>query len=219
MLSHVRLAPVIRRRRLVLFLCVLSLTAACAGPGAPNIASAPEPPVPVPVPAPETKILSATPPHLDPTLPPPGPRLPEPISIPADSYAPEPVVALGTIEIPKIGLTHRMYQGVTLHNIDRGPSHWTGSAMPGAMGNTVVAGHRSTVTEPFRRINELVPGDAVVFTVDGARWTYRVVNHLVVRPEDSWIADQTPAFTGTLYACHPIGSMAERYVVRLVLDA
>ncbi|HVL04938.1 MAG TPA: class E sortase, partial [Acidimicrobiales bacterium] len=148
-----------------------------------------------------------------------GPRLPEPIPIPADSYAPEPVVPLGTIEIPAIGLTHRMYQGVTLHNIDRGPSHWTGSAMPGEMGNTVIAGHRSTVTEPFRRIDRLVPGDAVIFTVGGARWTYRVTGNLVVLPEDSWIADQTTAFTGTLYACHPIGSVAERFVVRLVLES
>lgn len=214
MLSHVT-----SRRRLVLVLSVLSVTAACAGPGAPTIAPAPAPGPAVTVPAPETKILTATPPHLDPTLPPPGPRLPEPIPIPPDSYAPEPVVAIGSIEIPKIGLKHRMYQGVTLHNIDRGPSHWTGSAMPGEMGNTVVAGHRSTLTEPFRRINELVPGDAVVFTVNGTRSTYRVTNHFIVRPEDSWIADQTPAYTGTLYACHPIGSMAERYVVRLVLDA
>jgi sortase A len=209
MLSHVR-------RRLVLVVAMLSVAAACAGP---TTTPAPAPESPVTLPAPETKILTATPPHLDPTLPPPGPRLPEPISIPADSYALEPVVQLGTIEIPAIGLRHRMYQGVTLHNIDRGPSHWTGSAMPGEMGNTVIAGHRSTVTEPFRRIGELTPGDAVIFTVNGARWTYRVTGHLVVRPQDSWIADQTTAFTATLYACHPIGSMAERYVVRLVLDS
>jgi sortase A len=128
------------------------------------------------------------------------------------------VVQLGTIEIPAIGLKHRLYQGVTLHNIDRGPSHWTGSAMPGEMGNTVIAGHRSTLDEPFRRIDRLVPGDAVIFTVNGTRWTYRVTDHFIVRPEDSWIADQTTAFTGTLYACHPIGSAAERYVVRLVLE-
>jgi sortase A len=211
MLSHVR-------RRLVLVLAMLSVTAACAGPTTTTTpAPAPEPPVALP--APETKILTATPPHLDPTLPPAGPRLPEPIPIPSDSYAPEPVAQLGTIEIPAIGLRHRMYQGVTLHNIDRGPSHWTGSAMPGEMGNAVIAGHRSTVTEPFRRIDQLTPGDAVIFTVNGSRWTYRVTDHLVVRPEDSWIADQTTAFTATLYACHPIGSVAERYVVRLVLDS
>lgn len=210
MLSHVR-------RRPVLMMAMLSVAVACGGPVAPTIAPAPQPPVAAP--APETEILTATPPHLDPTLPPPGPVLPVPIAIPPDSYAPEPVVQLGTIEIPAIGLTHRMYQGVTLHNIDRGPSHWTGSAMPGAMGNTVIAGHRSTVTEPFRRIDRLVAGDAVIFTVNGTRFTYRVTEHLVVRPEDSWIADQTTAFTGTLYACHPIGSVAERYVVRLVLDS
>jgi sortase A len=210
MLSHVR-------RRPVLVVAMFGLAVACGGPVAPTIAPAPAPPVTAP--APETKILRATPPSLDPTLPPPGPVLPAPIPIPADSYAAEPVVQLGTIEIPAIGLTHRMYQGVTLHNIDRGPSHWTGSAMPGEMGNTVIAGHRSTLSEPFRRIDRLVAGDAVIFTLNGARWTYRVVDHLVVRPEDSWIADQTAAFTGTLYACHPIGSQAERYVVRLMLEA
>ena len=210
MLSHVR-------RRPVFVVAMLSMAVACGGPGAPTAAPPPEPPVTAP--APETKILTATPPHLDPTRPPPGPVLPVPIPIPVDSYAPEPVVQLGTIEIPAIGLKQRMYQGVTLHNIDRGPSHWTGTAMPGEMGNTVVAGHRSTVSEPFRRIDKLVSGDAVIFTVNGTRWTYRVTGHLVVRPEDSWIANQTTAFTATLYACHPIGSMAERYVVRLVLEA
>jgi len=121
------------------------------------------------------------------------------------------------MEIPAIGLVHRILQGVTLHNIDRGPSHWTGSAMPGELGNTVFAGHRSTHSEPFRRIDALVRGDRVIFTVGGARTTYRVTGHMVVTPKDTWIADQEPAYTGTLYACHPVGSVAERYVVRMEL--
>ncbi len=66
----------------------------------------------------------------------------QPISIPKDSYAPESIVELGTIEIPKIGLYHRTMQGVTLRNIDHGPSHWPGTALPGEPGNTVFAGHR-----------------------------------------------------------------------------
>jgi sortase A len=139
------------------------------------------------------------------------------VVIPADPYAPEPVVEIGTIEIPAIGLKHRLYDGVTLHNIDRGPSHWTGSALPGQMGNAVFAGHRATHSEPFRRIDALVQGDKVMFTVGGVRWTYRVTGHLVVGPLDSWIADQTTASTATLYACHPVGSAAERYVVQLEL--
>ncbi|MEW6152753.1 MAG: class E sortase [Actinomycetota bacterium] len=141
--------------------------------------------------------------------------LPIPVVIPRDSYAPEPVVEYGTIEIPKIGLVHRMYQGVTLHNIDLGPSHWTGSATPGERGNAVVAGHRSTHSQPFRRVDELAPGDEVVFRVDGVRSTYQVTDSFVVWPEAVWIANQTHEKTATLYACHPPGSEAQRYVVRL----
>jgi sortase A len=122
------------------------------------------------------------------------------------------------MEIPAIGLRHRIFQGVTLHNIDLGPSLWTGSALPGQMGNTVFAGHRTTNDQPFRRIDELAPGDQVIFTIDGARTTYRVTGHLVVSPADNWIADQTTAFTGTLYACHPLGSTAERYVVQMEMQ-
>jgi sortase A len=126
-------------------------------------------------------------------------------------------VEIGTMEIPAIGLKQRVFQGVTLNNIDRGPSHWTGSALPGQMGNAVFAGHRVTETHPFRHIDDLVAGDHVIFTVGGVRSTYRVTGHLIVTPADTWIADQTTTYTGTLYACHPLGSTAERYVVRMEL--
>lgn len=145
--------------------------------------------------------------------------LPEPVPVPADPYAPEPVVMIGTIQIPRIGLTHGLYEGITLNNIDKGPSHWPGSAMPGQPGNAVIAGHRSTHGQPFRRIAELVPGDTVLFTVGAVQTTYRVTGNLVVDPTDTWIADPTPAPTATLFACHPPGSAAQRYVVRLELAA
>ncbi len=145
------------------------------------------------------------------------PALPVPVAIPLDGYADEPVVEYGWIEIPRIGLSHRLYQGVTLHNIDRGPSHWTGTARPGERGNTVVAGHRVTHGGPFLRIDELDPGDEVLFWVGGVRSTYRVTETFVVWPQDTWIGEQTTTPTATLYACHPRGSDAQRLVVRLVL--
>ncbi|MEA2842735.1 MAG: sortase [Actinomycetota bacterium] len=147
------------------------------------------------------------------------PPLPQPILIPEDSYAPEPVVEIGTMEIPALGLVHRIYQGVTLHNIDRGPSHWPGTADPGQPGNTVFAGHRITNSHPFLHLDDLVAGDQVVFTVGGVRSVYVVTGSMVVGPGDTWIADQTPSATGTLYACHPPGSQAKRFVVKLALTA
>lgn len=142
-----------------------------------------------------------------------------PIPIPADPYSPEPIVEIGRIEIPAIGLSQTLFDGVTLNNIDRGPSHWPGSAMPGQPGNTVVAGHRVTNTRPFRNLDALVAGDEVIFEVGDTRSVYHVVDNLTVRPDDVWVADQTPASTGTLYACHPPGSQAFRFVVRMVLAA
>ena len=166
-----------------------------------------EVPVPVPVPEPEPVVEAAPAPET------------QPIVIPRDSYAPEPIVELGTIEIPKIGLYHKIMQGVTLRNIDHGPAHWTGTALPGQIGNTVFAGHRVTRTHPFRNIHQLEPGDDVIFSIDGVVSVYKVTGNLIVGPEDSWIGDQTVDATGTLYACHPPGSAAYRYVVRMVLDS
>jgi sortase A len=127
------------------------------------------------------------------------------------------VVQIGTIEIPKIGLVHPIFEGNTLTQIDHGPSHWPGTAMPGQRGNAVFAGHRVTHTHPFRNIDQLQPGDLVYFTVGGVRWTYRVTGHQVVTPKDTWIVAQTPNATATLFGCHPPGSARYRYVVRLEL--
>lgn len=144
-------------------------------------------------------------------------RLPNPVAIPLDGYTDEPVVLLGSIEIPRIGLDHTLYQGVTLHNIDEGPSHWTGTALPGQRGNAVIAGHRVTHSRPFRHIDQLKPGDEVIFRVDGVRSVYSVTGSMVVTPDDTWIGNQSRDSIATLYACHPPGSAAERYVVRMAL--
>ena len=140
-----------------------------------------------------------------------------PIAVPRDPYAPEPVRRIGTMEIPRIGLDHPLYEGITLNNIDHGPSHWPGSALPGRAGNAVFAGHRVTHSHPFRRIAELVTGDVVLFEIAGSRTTYRVVGTQVVTPRDTWIANPTPNSTATLFACHPPGSARLRYVVHLEL--
>ena len=140
-----------------------------------------------------------------------------PIDVPSDSYADEPVRTIGSIEIPKLGLRTNLQQGVTLHNIDLGPSHWPGTAMPGDVGNVVVMGHRVTHSKPFRNIDRLVPGDEVFFEVGGVRWRYVVTGHEVVTPKQTEIVEQTATPTATLFACHPPGSARYRYVVRLKL--
>lgn len=149
-----------------------------------------------------------------------------PVAPPRNEYAPEPVLEIGTIEIPKIGLRHQVFHGITMRNIDKGPSHWPGTALPGEVGNAVFAGHRVTKTHPFRHIDQLEPGDEVFFTVnpgafgapgDPVRTRYVVTGEEVVKPTALNIVDPTPTATATLFACHPPGSARFRYVVRLAL--
>ena len=139
----------------------------------------------------------------------------EPVDVPRNAYAPEPHVVIGQIDIPRLGLSVPLNQGISLVSIDRGPSHWPGTALPGSpTGNVVVAGHRVTKTRPFRHIDTLLNGDHIGFTVDGVRSVYEVYEHEVVTPDATWIVNQTPEPIVTLFACHPPGSARYRYVVR-----
>ena len=102
--------------------------------------------------------------------------------------------------------------------IDAGPAHWPGTAAPGGFGNAVIAGHRSSHSAPFHDLGELHPGDPIVLSdAAGRQFTYTVTETFVVKPDAMWIADQTPGHTLTLFTCHPIGSAAERLVVRATL--
>jgi sortase A len=140
-----------------------------------------------------------------------------PIAPPQDPRAPENNPPLGRIAIPAIGLDSQLGQGIRLTTLDRGPGHWPGSALPGQIGNVVVAGHRTSRGAEFRHLDKLAPGDEVVFTTDDGTYTYLVARTRVVKPDALWITDPTDTPTATLFACHPPGSVAERIVVDLAL--
>lgn len=139
-------------------------------------------------------------------------QLPVPEAPPANAYAPTPEVRHGQLEIPAIGLSQPFFEGVTLTAINRGPSHWPGSAMPGEIGNVVIAGHRTTYTKPFWALNELNPGDELIFTLGNERIVYELDRVDIVVPTDIHIIEQTPEPTATLFACHPRGSARQRIV-------
>ena len=153
--------------------------------------------------------------------PPPEPKVSKPAPLaggavvpPKNSYAPEPIQEIGIIEIPKIGLRHKVMHGITLRNIDHGPSHWPGTPLPGEPGNVVFMGHRVTHSHPFRRIHELTPGDEIRFEIAGVKSTYVVSGHEIVTPNRLDIVNPTPNPIVTIFACHPPGSARQRYVVR-----
>ena len=114
-----------------------------------------------------------------------------PLAAPAEDGSTDPRIELGTIEIPRIGLTRSMFEGIRLSTLNNGPGHWPGTAMPGELGNVVVAGHRVSHNKDFRNLDQLAPGDEVIMSTMSGRYVYHVVSTEVVPPDAMWIVDQT----------------------------
>jgi sortase A len=148
------------------------------------------------------------------TAPPPAPP-PEGEEQPAVARQPaEPLTTVGHLAIPSLGVDEDVYEGIALSVIDHGPSHWPGTAMPGHVGNVVIAGHRVTHSRPFRHLDDLQPGDVAILTTAEGAFTYTFTGLDVVTPDRVDITDQTRAYTATFFACHPPGSARYRIVAR-----
>jgi sortase A len=165
------------------------------------------------------------------------PPLPVPQDAPADNEL-EPQTLHGRIKIPVIEVDSPLLEGIRINTLDYGPGHWPGTAMPGELGNVVVAGHRTSHNADFRRLDELKVGDQVIFDLDttegfqrndgvdvsvptpdpaSGRFVYLVHSVEVVTPDAMWVVSQDYRHSATLFACHPPGSVDERIVVFLDL--
>jgi sortase A len=207
----------------VALVATLSLTVH-ASPNSDSGSSLPAQPVAAAVPA--ADVLPKAPlPAAEPALaaaawtaehPPPPPPLPVPAALPNPASYRE-LTDIGRVRIPKTGVDEVMREGVEQMVIDAGPAHWPGTPVPGGWGNLVLAGHRSTKTAPFLRNGELVPGDEIILGDTTGSYYYVVTSVDVLPATALWIVDQHPGRTLTIFTCHPIGSAAERLVVRAEL--
>lgn len=129
-------------------------------------------------------------------------------------------VPLGTMEIPAIGLRTKFYDGVVDEAVRLGPGHWPGTPWPGAAGNSVFAGHRTTYTRPFGDLDLLRSGARVKVSLrNGKSTSYRVFRTIVV-PEAEYadVVLKQPrnkkARIITLFACTPKGFRTHRIIVQ-----
>jgi len=131
---------------------------------------------------------------------------------------------IGTLAFYRAGvpiLTQSPYlvrQGVGPKVLELGPGHYPGTALPGTGGNAAIAGHRTGWGSPFLHLDQLAPGDEVVFTsTDGISSRYIVDSALVVDPNDTWVLGWDPLQAGmptlTLTTCDPPNVNTRRLVV------
>ncbi len=121
---------------------------------------------------------------------------------------------VGTIHIPRIGADFVVIDGTGTAELEKGPGVYPETHFPGLGSTTAIAGHRTTWLAPFRRINELRPGDRIELDMPYAHFLYTVTGHRVVLPVDVRAAVAPVSYSRlVLSACTPLFSAAKRLLV------
>jgi sortase A len=88
--------------------------------------------------------------------------------------------AVAVLEIPELGVHQIVVQGTSAADLMNGPGLMPGTALPGTVGNAVIAGRRTTFGGPFGAIGSLKKGEQI-HVVDGAgTFNYRVTRVFTV---------------------------------------
>ena len=145
---------------------------------------------------------------------------------------------IANIYIPRLGrdFAWTIVEGTSDADLDKGPGHYVGTALPGAVGNFAVAGHRVGKGEPFLNLDHLRPGDTVIIETEKAWFVYKVKgapNNISAKDADGIpgreivsASDGNPLYPVpdhpglapteqllTLTTCHPKFSASHRMIV------
>ena len=127
---------------------------------------------------------------------------------------------VGQLVIPSIDVDFFVVSGVGVEELRLGPGHFTDTPLPGQLGNSAIAGHRTTYGQPFHDLDQLEAGDDIVVTTAFGTYTYEVRDLKVVEPTDYGVVSTTDpnVATLTLTTCHPKWSAAQRLIVSAELN-
>jgi sortase A len=141
------------------------------------------------------------------------------------STVPQPVVPklgdiVGRLSIPSIKVSKWIIAGAGYKQLEQGPGLFSGSPLPGQLGNVAIAGHRTTYGAPFGRINEIHDGATITITTTTATYNYLVRGEpRIVEADDVAVvktSDPTVASL-TLLSCHPKWTSKQRIIVTATL--
>lgn len=139
----------------------------------------------------------------------------------AQAARPRTGKVIATISIKRIHLRIKVREGVSQRVLSKGVGHYPRTAPPGALGNTVLLGHRTTWLHPFGALDRLRRGDRIVLKANHRTYVYRVRGRHIIVPTDRRALEPVPFRPGkapngeyvTLISCTPKGSDRHRIVV------
>lgn len=136
----------------------------------------------------------------------------------------------GVVYIPRFGKDYSrpLVEGTAGAQLDTlGLGRYDSTAMPGAVGNFAVAGHRQTHGAVLDAIHTLVPGDKIYVQTKDGYYTYVFRNNEIVLPNQVDVllpvptdakAKPTQRFM-TMTSCNPRFGASERIIAYSVMDS
>jgi len=131
----------------------------------------------------------------------------------ADSRRARPVL-VGRLDIPRLGVSDLIAEGDDDRTLGAAIGHLPDTPLPWQPGNSALAGHRDSVFRPLRDVRI---GDRLRIVTTHGTFDYRVVETLIVEPEETWVLAPSTERALTLVTCYPftyIGNAPKRFVVR-----
>jgi LPXTG-site transpeptidase (sortase) family protein len=123
-----------------------------------------------------------------------------------------PGAPIARLVIPSIGLDEIVVEGVGDAELNAGPGHLPGSAIPGAAGNAVISAHRD---RHFSTLGDLRVGDTVYTETASDRTRWIVTKRRVVRAgKPALFSSDQPLLT--LTTCWPLrylGTAPDRLII------
>lgn len=158
-----------------------------------------------------------------------APAGPKNYGAPAVAQAPGHGGTIGIMYIPRFGenYTRPIVEGTTADVLDTlGLGHYGGTAMPGAVGNFAVAGHRQTHGAVLDNIHTLVPGDKIYVQTRDGYYVYVFRNNRIVMPSNVDVLLPVPSKPGvrpterflTMTSCNPRFGSQERIIAYSVME-
>lgn len=107
--------------------------------------------------------------------------------------------SLGTLKIPAIGLTVKVYEGTGSSTLAKGAGHFEDTSLWN--GNCCIAAHNRGVNNHFGQLHTLEVGDTITWTTKLGTRTYEVTSVSKVKETDNSGTAPTSDNRLTLYTC------------------
>lgn len=120
---------------------------------------------------------------------------------------------IGKMSIPRIKKKWAIIEGTGNRQLAKGIGHYKGSALPGEVGNVVLAGHRES---GLMKLGQVKAGDKIQIETAAGDYIYEITETKIVKKDDQTIPIFSDTPTLTLVTCYPLqyfGPSPERYIV------